>query len=207
MGAAYNRELCSIGAFRFAEWNHDDPFYLLWVAGGRDYVGAAARYAVYAELDTFWRATQGRLAIAHGACSGADTLASQRAKRGGAAELAIPAHWGALGRKVAGPMRNRWVATIAKPHGVACVPRGKRNARRYAQGIAARDTMLRAGGRCSIACGVSGAHGARLSPTLVGGGALPRGMAQSECRRRPPPHFLYGHRQCREPMPPNPNTR
>lgn len=110
----------------------------LLVCGGRDY---ADRDTLNRVLDRLHAAKPIGLLI-HGACSGADLLAEDWAKRREIMYCGVPAPWRQNGRK-AGPMRNSYMLDILQPDLVVGFPGdvGTRDTltKSHAAGIAAID--------------------------------------------------------------------
>lgn len=89
------------------------------VCGGRDFNDRAMLYSV---LDMGHEANP-IVDIIHGAAQGADLLAAEWAKARGVNAKAFPPDWNAHG-KAAGPIRNRQMLSIGKPHIVLAFPGG-----------------------------------------------------------------------------------
>src|SRR5574338_295009 len=91
------------------------------VTGGRDYADEAH---VFERLDYVAELYGGVARLAHGACSGADTLAVRWATSRGVPLAAYPAKWREYGRR-AGPMRNADMLVREKPAILVAFPGGK----------------------------------------------------------------------------------
>ena len=89
------------------------------VCGGRSYDD---RSAVYAALDRLHVDTP-LVRLIHGAATGADTLAHEWAVERGIMDEAFPANWEKNGR-AAGPIRNKAMIILGKPHLVVAFPGG-----------------------------------------------------------------------------------
>lgn len=90
------------------------------VVGGSRYL--ASREFVFSALDAIHEHTPIRR-LAHGACSGADTIAAEWAKERGVDVMPYPADWPTHGRR-AGPMRNGRMLREERPDVVVAFPGG-----------------------------------------------------------------------------------
>lgn len=102
------------------------------VCGGRDYEDRAQLFRV---LDAAHLANP-IICLIHGAARGADTLAADWALGRGVLCNAYPADWDRDGR-AAGPIRNKKMLDVGKPHLVIAFPGGRGTANMKQQAEAA----------------------------------------------------------------------
>lgn len=112
------------------------------VCGGRDYDNAESLNAV---LDAAHYANP-IVCLIHGAARGADTLAADWALAHGVLCNAYPADW-ERDRKAAGPIRNRRMLDLGKPHLVLAFPGGSGTADMIKQATKAGVPVVRVGQR------------------------------------------------------------
>lgn len=113
----------------------------LIVCGGRDY---ADRVRLFSVLDAIHRRNKIAVII-HGACAGADGLASDWADANWVPEdpyPVLPEEWRQFG-KAAGPMRNRRMLEESQPDGVVAFPGGNGTADMVRQAEAAGIKVMR----------------------------------------------------------------
>lgn len=105
---------------------------IILVCGGRDF---SQKARLFGSLDAVHEKHTIDLLI-HGDARGADRLAEEWAKRRQVPYLGVPARWGALGNKVAGPERNGRML-VWKPEVVIAFPGGTGTANMIEQADAA----------------------------------------------------------------------
>ncbi|WP_441235681.1 SLOG family protein [Bradyrhizobium sp. 930_D9_N1_4] len=108
------------------------------VCGGRDYDD---REQLFRVLDVAHMANP-IVCLIHGAARGADALAADWALERDVLCNAYPADWGAHGN-TAGPIRNRKMLEVGKPHIVIAFPGGKGTANMIKQSDAAGVPVVR----------------------------------------------------------------